>query len=85
MNIEFNWTGQPDPTDQSSVETELKTTFEDGAIPACHPGVITISLEISGPLNTKLTGSAQCACGKIITTFTGDNAGTSINYRVEKN
>ena len=83
MNIEFHWSPESNPADQEAVETELREVFQDIELQPCHPGTIITYLDISGPLEIKLTGSVKCQCGKTLTTFTGDSEASHIDIYKE--
>lgn len=78
MNIEFNWVPVPNPEDQKTVEIEISNLLKD--IKPCHPGAISITLRISGPLDTNLQGTAKCQCGKILMDFKGDNMASRLVF-----
>ena len=78
MNIEFHWSPQPSLEDQEAVESAISTIPQDRDLKPCHPGAISVSLGISGPLNNKLQGSAKCQCGKMLMTFKGDSNASNL-------
>jgi len=69
MNIEFHWAPQPNADDQEGLESKISGMLQNICIKPCHPGAISVSLGISGPLDNKLQGSAKCQCGKILMTL----------------
>jgi len=78
MNIEFHWSPQPSSDDQETVESEVSSILQDRDIKPCHPGAISVSLGISGPLDNKLQGSAKCQCGKMLMTFEGGSNASNL-------
>ena len=78
MTIEFNWDPLPKPEDQKTVEIEISDILKDRDLEPCHPGAISITLRISGPLDTNLQGTAKCQCGKSLMDFKGDNMASSL-------
>lgn len=80
MNIEFNWVPLPNPEDQKTVEIEISDLLIDKDIKPCHPGAISITLGISGSLDTNLRGTAKCQCGKILMDFKGDNTASRLVF-----
>ncbi|MEA1946312.1 MAG: hypothetical protein U9N83_03295 [Thermodesulfobacteriota bacterium] len=84
MNIEFHWAPQSNPESQEIVEREIFQIIQDRDIKPCHPGAISVSLVISGPLDTKLQGSAKCKCGKTLMTFKGDDNASCLELTENK-
>ena len=80
MDIKYHWDPLPNSEDQEAVESEISGIIHDRDIKPCHPGAISVSLGISGPLDNKLQGAAKCQCGNTIITFKGDNEASNIVF-----
>lgn len=80
MDIEFHWIRVPQPDAGEIVEREISAILIDRRIQACHPGPISVSVQICGPLETSLEGAARCQCGKSIMTFRGDSRASKVVF-----
>ena len=84
MDISFRWSQQSNLDQQKSIEGEIAAIIKNRNISPCHPGSISVSLGISGPLDDKFQGSAECQCGKKLMEFSGSPYSLKINFREYK-
>jgi len=78
MDIEFNWTDNPNSAGKEAVENEISEILKDRDIKPCHLGGIYVTLGIRGPLDNRLEGSAKCSCGKTLMTFEGGSSASNL-------
>jgi len=87
---EFDWHGTQgylNDKERKEVQSNLKKEVNEHCRP-CHPGPVTIHLNLEGPLLSGLVGNVRCKCGKPCLEIEGkknSTGGFDISYNpVEK-
>lgn len=79
MKIKFSWSSKVDPNDKKLIELKISEMCKDMDIEHCKGGTLLVSVGIVGPLDTELTGTIKCHCGKELTRFRGRSDASNLH------